>query len=212
MSKVIIFGIRDFANLAYHYLSQSSEHQVVAFSVTRKFLPADPTFKGLPIIPFGEVEQQFPPNGHLFFAPMSHRNLNRDRESIFKAIAGKGYEFISYIHPSTTVSKQAEVGKNCMILESNTLQPFVEVEDNVIIWGDNFIAHHSTISQSVFIACNVTVGGHCSIGERSFLGNSCSIRDQLIISKDTTIGMGANVVKETEVGLTYTGNPARAVD
>ena len=39
MSKVIIFGIQDFAELAHYYLENDSEHEVVAFSVIEEFIP-----------------------------------------------------------------------------------------------------------------------------------------------------------------------------
>lgn len=209
MPDVIIFGNRDFAQLAYYYLKEENKHKVVAFCVHRQYISGEHECCGLPMVSFEEVENKFPPEEFLFFAPMSHSNRNLDRERIFKAIKEKGYSFISYIHPSSTVSQNVEIGYNCMILENNTLQPFVTVADNVIIWGGNFIAHHSEIKHSSFIACGATVGGHCKIGERSFLGNSCSIRDQLHIAADSFIGMGGNVVKGTQSGLTYTGNPAK---
>jgi hypothetical protein len=31
MSRVIVFGLRDFASLAHFYLTHDSEHEVVAF-------------------------------------------------------------------------------------------------------------------------------------------------------------------------------------
>lgn len=46
MAKVIIFGIKDFAELAHFYLKNDSTHEVVAFSVNREFLPEDKKFRG----------------------------------------------------------------------------------------------------------------------------------------------------------------------
>jgi hypothetical protein len=34
MSRVIVFGLRDFASLAHFYLTHDPEHEVVAFTVT----------------------------------------------------------------------------------------------------------------------------------------------------------------------------------
>ncbi len=48
MSKVVLFGLRDFASLAHYYLKYDSPHEVVAFTVDREFVPDQPTFRRLP--------------------------------------------------------------------------------------------------------------------------------------------------------------------
>ena len=51
MSKVIIFGILDTAELAHWYLDNDSEHEVVAFTVHKKYIKGD-QFRGLPLVEF----------------------------------------------------------------------------------------------------------------------------------------------------------------
>ena len=75
MAKVIIFGIQDFAQLANFYLHHDSEHEVVAFSVNREYLPDDKSFEGLPVVAFENVEQSYAPADFKFFAPMSPRRM-----------------------------------------------------------------------------------------------------------------------------------------
>jgi hypothetical protein len=41
MARVIVFGLRDYASLAHFYLAHDSEHEVVAFTVTRDYLPEE---------------------------------------------------------------------------------------------------------------------------------------------------------------------------
>ena len=41
MAKVIIFGTKDFAQLAQFYLQHDSKHEVVAFSVHERYLPTE---------------------------------------------------------------------------------------------------------------------------------------------------------------------------
>jgi len=91
MAKVIIFGVADFASLGHFYLKHDSEREVVAFSVSTEYMPPSKTFEGLPVAEFEEVEQKYPPSDYRFFAPMSHRKMNRLRESVYKQIKSKGY-------------------------------------------------------------------------------------------------------------------------
>ena len=93
MAKVIIFGNRDFAELAHYYLLHDSEHEVVAFSVHEAYLPAEKTFKSLPIVAFETVEKAFSPNEYHFFAPMSPQKMNTFPAEIYAQIKAKGYSF-----------------------------------------------------------------------------------------------------------------------
>ena len=45
MAKVIIFGCKVTAELAHYYLTEDSNHEVVAFCVNKKFMPKIKTFK-----------------------------------------------------------------------------------------------------------------------------------------------------------------------
>ena len=112
MSKVIIFGIQDFAELAHYYLQSDSQHEVVAFSVNEAYMPEILEFRGLPIVAFEKIEKQFPSSKYKFFAPMSPVKMNRLRESVYNDIKAKGYQLISYISSKATICHN-EIGDNC---------------------------------------------------------------------------------------------------
>ena len=92
MAKIIIFGVQDFAELAHYYLTNDSEHEVVAFCVDEKYIPESKTFRDLPVVAFEQVEHEFPPESHQFFAPMSPQRMNRLREEIYYKIKQKNYQ------------------------------------------------------------------------------------------------------------------------
>lgn len=209
MAKVIIFGLMDFASLAHFYLKHDSRHEVVAFSVTKEFLPADGTFEGLPVVPFEDVESRYDPAEFRFFAPMSHRKMNMVREGIYLTAKRKGYSFISYISSKATTFPGAQIGENCFILEDNTIQPFTTIGNNVMMWSGNHIGHHGTIKDHVLFTSHVVLSGHCVVEPYCFFGVNATIRDALHIQEGTLVGMGACVTKSTEAWGIYTGNPAR---
>ena len=127
MAKVVIFGTRDFASLAHFYLLHDSEHEVVAFTVHREYLPAEDVFEGLPVVPFEEIEQKFPPEQYVGFAPMSHSGMNRKREAVYVEFKRKGFKLISYVSSRATVFEETPIGDNCFVLEDNTIQPYVQI-------------------------------------------------------------------------------------
>ncbi len=209
MGKVVIFGLKDFASLAHFYLRHDTEHEVVAFSVTKEFLPADRRFEGLPVVPFEDVESTYDPADFRFFAPMSSRKMNMVRESVYSQIKRKGYSCISYVSSKATTFPGAVIGENCFILEDNTIQPFTPIGNNVMMWSGNHIGHHGIIKDHVLFTSHIVLSGHCVVEPYCFFGVNATIRDALHIEEGTLVGMGACVTKSTEAWGVYTGNPAR---
>lgn len=208
MGKIIIFGVQDFASLAYFYLKNDSDHEVVAFSVTQEYLPAEKSFEGLPVIPFENVERVCAPKEFAFFAPMSHRKMNMLRKEVYEQIKAKGYGLINYISSRATVFPGAIIGDNCFILEGNTIQPFTTIGNNVVMWSGNHIGHHCQIKDHVFFTSHVVLSGHCVVEPYCFFGVNSTIRDGLHIAERTLVAMSACVTKNTESGGIYQGVPA----
>lgn len=198
MAQVVIFGLRDFASLAHFYLKCDSPHEVVAFTVDRKFMPADATFEGCPVVPFEDLESRFPPTRFAAFAPLSPQEINRFRHDVYRQFKQKGYRLISYVSSRATCFPGARIGDNCFILEDNTIQPFVEIGNNVVLWSGNHIGHHSTIGNHVFFTSHVVLSGHCAVEDFCFFGVNATVRDGLRIGQGTLVGMGAIISRDTE--------------
>lgn len=207
MAKVVIFGIKDYAELAHYYLENDSPHQVVAFCVHRQFIPPEAQFRGLPIVAFEDLEAIYPIDAVKVFAPMSPKNMNRDRQAIFEALKRRGYSFISFVSSRATVLGNV-IGENCFILEDNTLQPFTKIGNNVVLWSGNHIGHHGEIHDHVTFTSHVVMSGHCSIGSYSFLGVNATLKDRVFLAEGTFIAMASAITTNTEPWSVYKGNPA----
>ena len=210
MAKVIIFGVLDTAELAHYYIENDSEHEVVDFSVNREYI-SEESFRGLPLVAFEDVETVFPPSEFSFFAPMTGRNMNRNREAVYNQVKAKGYQLISYISSYATILDRKVIGDNCFILEDNTIQPFTTVGNNVVMWSGNHIGHHGKIKDHVFFTSHVVMSGHCVIESYSFFGVNSTIRDYMTIAQGTLVGMASAITKDTEEWGIYVGNPAKKV-
>lgn len=202
MEKVIIFGIGEISQIAHLYLSEDISYEVVAFTMDKEYIEQK-TFNGLPMIPFEDIEQRYPPKDYKMFVPLSYTKLNKLREQKFNEVMAKGYEFISYIHPKAVVASNAIIGKNCFIFEDNTIQPYVVIEDNCILWSGNHIGHHSVIHSNCFIASHVVISGGCEIGASTFIGVNATLRDHIKIGKSNVIGAGALILSNTEDNRVY---------
>jgi sugar O-acyltransferase (sialic acid O-acetyltransferase NeuD family) len=197
MAKVVVFGVSQWAELAHFYFTHDSEHEVVGFTLDREYL-GESEFKGLPVVPFEEVERHFPPAEFAMFIPLSFKQMNHLRAEKYDAAKAKGYELVSYVSSKATTFPDFQCGDNCFIFEDNTIQPFVKIGSNVVLWSGNHIGHHSTIEDHVMITSQVVISGCCTIGAYSFFGVNSTVRDETNIGHDTLVGMGCVILKDTQ--------------
>ena len=99
-----------------------------------------------------------------------------------------------------------------LILEDNTIQPFVKIGNNNVIWSGNHIGHHSIIGDNNFITSQVTIAGRVEIKNNCFIGINSSIRDHIIIENYTLIGAGTWIAKNTEIYGVYTIPSSKKID
>lgn len=209
--KVIIFGLQDLAQLANYYLENDSDYQVVAFTAHQAYLLEKLEFEGKPIFAFENLESSFSPQEFKLFVPMTGAGMNKKREAVYLEGKKKGYSFISYVSSRATKFNN-KIGENCFILEDNTLQPYVEIGNNVVLWAGNHAGHHSHISDHTFFTSHVVLSGHCLVDRYSWFGVNSTVRDSLHIAEGSLIGMSACVTKDTEKWSSYLGVPAKKVE
>ncbi len=208
--RLVIVGAGETAELAHYYFSSDSGFQVVGFSVERPFME-NGLLLGLPVVPFEEVERYFAPKEHSAFIAVSYTQLNRVRQRLFKNAKIKGYQLVSYLSSKACIAENVHFGENCFVLENTTIQRGARVGDNVTIWSGSSIGHRTSIGDNCFIASQVALSGFCAIGDNCFFGvNSCT-SDKLTVAGDCVVGAGAVLVKDTEKGKVYVGNPARPI-
>lgn len=206
---VVVFGQEDFASLAHFYFSHDSDYEVVGFTVHEAYMNAR-HFEGLPMTPFEELSGVHSPDDIELFAPMSPSRANTNRQSVYEQGRAFGWRFASYVSTRATVFDDLVVGPNAFILEDNTIQPFVSIGENVVLWSGNHIGHHSIIEDHVFIASHVVVSGHCTIRANAYLGVNSTLRDGITIGTGAVVGMGANVTRDVAANTVNIGNPAKA--
>jgi sugar O-acyltransferase (sialic acid O-acetyltransferase NeuD family) len=197
--KLIIVGAGETAEIAYEYFTVDSEYEVVGFAIDRSFITAE-SIAGLPVIALEELELRFPPADYWAFAAASSAKLNRVRSHLYSVIKNKNYRIASYVSSKTFIWRNAQIGENCFIFEDNTIQPFVKIGNNVVLWSGNHIGHNSTIQDNCFLSSHVVISGFCDIGESSFLGVNSTVINNINIGKDCFIGAGALIQRDVPSG------------
>ena len=197
MARVVVFGTGNWAQLAHFYLTHDSTHEVVAFTVDRSHLK-ETEFQGLPVIAFEDIEQNFPPGEFEMFIPMSFKKMNHNRAEKYNEAKRRGYRLISYVSSRATTWPGFTCGDNCFIFEDNTIQPFVEIGNDVVMWSGNHIGHHTEIKDHVMITSHVVISGCCTVEENCFFGVNSTVRDETVVARETLVGMGVTIAKDTK--------------
>jgi len=204
VSKIVIFGTRDIAELAHYYFSTDSQHTVCAFTVDAEYL-TEAVFCKAPVIPFNEIANHFPPPDYRMFIALSYKQINKLRREKFDAAATLGYELVSFVSSKASVASNVSWGSNCFVLENCVLQPFVRLGDNVTIWSGSHIGHHATIKDNCFITSQVVISGGVTVGENCFIGVNATLRDHINIGARCIIGAGALILDDTTAESVYLG-------
>lgn len=200
--KLIIIGDSAFAEIAREYFDSDTDYEVVAFCVERNYLKRE-QLHGLPVVPFEELREIYPPDTHDVFAAVVYTQLNRLRTRLAGEAKAMGYKLASYVSPRAFVWKNVSMGEHCFIFEDNTVQPFVTIGNNVVLWSGNHIGHHSTVRDNCFISSQVVIAGFCDIGENCFMGVNATVANNVTVARDNWIGPNTAIMKNTEPAALY---------
>ena len=207
MKKVVIFGTGELAQRIFFYLKDSDD-QVIAFCANRSKIDKEELL-GLPVIAFENIAEKFPPSEFSMFIALAYSEMNKKRTKFFNETKNKGYELYSFVHPSTKIWVEFEMGENCFILANNVIQPFVKIGNNVLIGSNNLISHNTTIGDNCFITSNVTMGGHITMGKNCFVGLSATINQRIKIGDECIIGAGTIITKDVNDKEVYAENSSK---
>ena len=200
--KLVIVGTGPQAQIAKDYFSDHSSYDVIGFACHNEFREDDEVY-GLPLWSVEELLERFSPDETEAFVAIGYKNMNKMRQSVYDEIKTMGFKLASFIHPQATVSESAEFGDNVLVFEENTIQPYVKIGSNTVLWSGNHIGHHSVIGDHCFISSHVVVSGSCKIGNNVFVGVNATFHDSLEIADECLIGAGTLITKNTKAKEVY---------
>lgn len=131
------------------------------------------------------------------------------RARLYDQVIDQGFEMITAIHPSSSVSSHAQLGFGPTIMAMAVVNPGSKIGNNVIINTAAVIEHDCLIGDHVHIASNACLSGGVSVGERTFIGAGAVVRQGISIAANSIVGAGAVVVEDVPAGVTVLGVPAK---
>ena len=188
----------------HFYLTHDSSFEVAGFTVDPLYIN-NPTFVGLPVVPFDTVETVFPPTEYSMLIAVSYQQMNALRKEKYYQAKAKEYELITYISSKTTIWPDLTVGDNCLVVENSSLNPFVKIGNNVTIGANVLIGHHAVINDHCFISPGSVILGSVEVGSSCVIGAGSTIREKVNIASKCMVGAGVTITADTKEGGVYVG-------
>lgn len=199
---LVIYGNGQMAEFALARFRQGSAYEVVGFTVDRVVL-REPVLCGLPVVPFEEVEQRFPPATARMFIAVGPVQMNRIRADRYSQARRRGYGFVSYISPHAIIEQDTQIGENVSIGDHVIIAPYTRIGNDVRIGTGAVIGHHCVLEDHCFVGINCSILGSVRIGARALVGAGAVIRDQTSIGEASIVGIGATIVRDTAPGSVH---------
>lgn len=133
------------------------------------------------------------------------------RKEIIDSLNLEKDRFATIIDPSVTVSPDAKIGCNTLLMSNVIASCGVTIGEHCVILPNTSVLHDSTVGDYCCIGSNVSIAGNVAIGPMCYIGSGVNIKGSVSIKKKTLIGLGSNVISDIGEGVVAVGNPAHVI-
>jgi UDP-perosamine 4-acetyltransferase len=131
------------------------------------------------------------------------------RREVHQRLGGQGFQWVSVLHPSAVIARDARLGYACQVMAGSVLQTGVELGEGSVVNTRSSVDHNCLVGEHVFISPGVTLCGGVCIEDGAFIGVGAVILPGVRIGAHAIVGAGAVVTRPVSPGATVLGNPAR---
>jgi sugar O-acyltransferase (sialic acid O-acetyltransferase NeuD family) len=119
--------------------------------------------------------------------------------------------FVTAIHPSATIARDAKIGPGTVVMAGVKVNPGCTIGMHCILNTGSSLDHDSTLGDFASLAPGVVTGGNCSIGAYSAVSIGAILKHGVAIGQDSVIGAGALVLSNIDANVVAYGSPARTL-
>lgn len=133
------------------------------------------------------------------------------RKEIIDSLKLKEERFATVIHLNASISKNAKIGKNCLIFAGVVITSNAQIGNHICILPNTVIHHDTDIGDYTLIGSNICIAGYTTVGNNCYIGSGSNIINNISVGNNVLIGMGSNVIKNVSDNSKIAGNPAKAL-
>jgi sugar O-acyltransferase (sialic acid O-acetyltransferase NeuD family) len=199
---LIIYGNSQMAEVAFARFSLDPAYTVRGFTVDAALLDK-PSLFGLPVVPFEDVQRQFPPAAVLMHVAVGPVRACRIRADRFESARRLGYRFAGHVEAGAFVDPSARLGANCWIGHGAYVGPYAKLGDQVTLATHAVVSHHCVVEEHCFLSLGCAISGSVRIGARVFIGANATIRDRVVLGEGSIVGAGVTIRHDTAPGSVF---------
>lgn len=149
------------------------------------------------------------PRGTAVAVALGDNNL---RLKYLRLARAYGLSTPSLISPGATVSPTAIVDQGVFLHHGSHVWTEARLGLGTILSPHATVAHHTTLGEGCFVSTAANVGANINVGATAMFGiNSTTSTGVAQIGEGTLVGAGATIIRDTEPGGVYVGNPGRLI-
>ena len=198
--KVIIYGISDFSEYVFHFISRDNQVEVIAFTVDSVYKNKT-IFCEKPVIDFENLEIDHPPSDCKIFIAIGTTNMNKLRDQYCNLARNKGYDLFNYISKHAIVS--GTYGDNNFIGDFSVVNPKSKIGNGNIIYEHCILADKSVVGNNCYIAPKAVIGSLSEIKDYSVIGMNTVINTEIIVAEESLIGAQSYISQNTKYRGVY---------
>ena len=206
----IIVGANNYANELRREIEMETSMKIDAFATYRDYKTID-CIEDLKIDVFEDLAVIYPQKKINVIIAIGYSQKNKIREKVFFDCKKFGYNILQYISPKANVYT-THLGEGTIVRAGAHVGVNVVLGNGCIVNCAAVLTHDIKAGKFNFFGARCCFGGGSDIGDYCFFGLNSTIKNRLHIADFTLIGAGANVIRDTELGGTYVGNPARMLE
>lgn len=201
---LIIVGAGAFARELLGWIDQTPDLNVEPIGFLDSNLDALKPYKvGLPVL--GNENSYPPPQNAVFACGLTDPQV---KMKVCQMLLGKGYKFVTVIHPTAVIGTQCRVGQGSVICPNVVITTNVQVGSFVTINMSVGIGHDAVISDGCTLNSGVQIGGKTTLQEGVIVGSMAAVLEKLEVGRFARIGAGSVVTSQVPAGWTMMGVPA----
>ena len=197
--KLVIYGIGRYAEYVQYVFDNDSQYSVAAFCIEDGLFNLQEWDSKFPLVSLNSLFKDFPKEEYFLFVAVGNNEI---RQRIFELFEKQSYRLANYVSSKSKRWENLKLGKNIFIDEGCVLQPFIEIEDNSILFTSQ-IGHHTKIGKHTLIS-GAKTGGNVRIGTNCYIGLNASIKQNISIADNSIVGMGCIIEKDTLFSEVFT--------
>jgi len=162
---------------------------------------------GVPVVGSIEAHTSFP--DAKFINCIAGATSLGTRLDVCRRMSADNERFATLIHPFSSISPSAYLGRGSIVLASCVLTADITVGNQCVLMPFVALTHDVEVADGVIFGSGAKIAGGVKIGECAYLGSGALVRENTTIGEYSIVGMGAVVVEDIPAAQVWVGNPAR---